>query len=51
MLARGKLNSIEHKISEASINNQIIHEDFITSINEESNYRELKEIIRMIKGQ
>ena len=51
MLARGKLNSIERKISEALINNQISYEDFITSINEESNYRELKEIIRMIKGQ
>ena len=51
MLARIKLNSIESKISEALINNQISHEDFITIINEERNYRELKEIIRMMKGQ
>ena len=51
MLARSKLNSIEGKISEALINNQISHEDFITIINEERNYRELKESIRMIKGQ
>ena len=51
MLARIKLNSIEGKISEALINNQIFHEDFITIINEERNYRELKESIRMIKGQ
>ena len=51
MLARSKLNSIEHKISEALINNQISHEDFITNINEERNYRELKESIRMMKGQ
>ena len=50
MLARSKLNSIEIKISEALINNQIIHEDFITIINEERNYRELKESIRIIKG-
>ena len=50
-LARSKLNSIEGKIYEALINNQIIHEDFITIINEERNYRELKESIRMIKGQ
>ena len=50
MLARSKLNSIESKISEALINNQISHEDFITIINEERNYRELKESIRMIKG-
>ena len=51
MLARGKLNSIESKISEALINNQISHEDFITMINEERNYRELKESIRIVKGQ
>ena len=51
MLARNKLNSIEGKISEALINNQISHEDFITIINEEKNYRKLKESIRMMKGQ
>ena len=49
MLAKSKLNSIESKISETLINNQISHEDFITIINEERNYRELKESIRMIK--
>ena len=51
MLARSKLNSIESKIFEVLINNQISHEDFLTIINEERNYRELKESIRMIKGQ
>ena len=51
MLARSKLNSIEGKISEALMNNQISHEDFITIINEERNYRELKENIRMTKVQ
>ena len=50
MLARRKLNSIESKISEALINNQISHEDFMTIINEERSYRELKESIRMMKG-
>ena len=39
MLARSKLNSIESRISEALVNNQISHEDFITIINEERNYR------------
>ena len=39
MLARSKLN------------NQLSHKDFITIINEERNYRELKESIRMMKGQ
>ena len=51
MLTRSKLNSIESKISEALINNQISHEDFMTIINEERKYRELKETIRMMKGQ
>ena len=51
MLARSKLNSVESKISETLINNQISHENFITIINEERNYRELKERIRMMKGQ
>ena len=51
MLARSKLNSIESKISEALMNNQISHEDFMIITNEERNYRELKEVIKMIKGQ
>ena len=51
MLARTKLNNIESKISEAVINNQISHEDFMTIINEERNFRELKESIRMMKSQ
>ena len=51
MLARSKLNSIESKISEALINNQISHEDLIKITNEERNYRELNESIRIMKGQ
>ena len=51
MLARSNLNSIERKISEALLNNEIRHEDFMAIINEERNYRELKESIRMMKGQ
>ena len=39
MLARSKLGSIKSKISEALINNQISHEDFVAIINEEKNYR------------
>ena len=50
MLARSKLNSIESKISEALINNEISHEDFMTILNEEKKYRELKEIIRMMNS-
>ena len=51
LLSRSKLNSIESEISEALINNRISREDFITIINAERNYRELKERIRMMKGQ
>ena len=51
MLARSKSNSIESKMSEALINNGINHEDFMKIINEERNHRELKERIRMMKGQ
>ena len=50
MLARSKLNSIESKISEELIN-EISHEDFMTIINEEKKYRELKESIRMMNSQ
>ena len=51
MLARSKLNSIETKISEALINNEISHEDYMTIMNEEKKYRELKESIRMMNSQ
>ena len=51
MLARTKLNSIESKISEALINNEVSHEDFMTIPNEEKKYRELKESIRMMNSQ
>ena len=51
MLARSKLNSIESKVSETLINSEISHEDFMIIINEEKNYRDLKESIRMMNSQ
>ena len=51
MLARSKLNSIKSKLYEALKNNETNHEDFMTIINKERNYRELKEISRMMKTQ
>ena len=51
MLAKNKLNSIESKISEVLINNEISHEDFMTTINEDKKYRKLKESIRMKNSQ
>ena len=47
MLARSKLNSIESKISKALMDNEISHEDFETIINEEKQYQEWRESIRM----
>ena len=38
MFAKSKLNSIESKISEALINAEISHEDFITIIIEKKKY-------------
>ena len=51
MLARSKLNSIENKISETLINNEINYKDFMTILNEENKYWELKESIRMMNTQ
>ena len=57
-MARTKLNSTESKIlmnlniiNEALMNHQLSHENFMTIINEERNYREVKEIIRIMNGQ
>ena len=51
MLPRSKLNSIESKISEALINNEINHKDFMTIMNEEKKYREFKESIKIMNSQ
>ena len=51
MLVRSKLSSIESKISEAWINNEISHEEFMAIMNEERKFRELKESIRMMNSQ
>ena len=50
MLARRKLISLESKISEALINNEVSHEEFVTILNEEKKNRELKESIIMISS-
>ena len=49
MLGRNKFNSIESKVSEALINSEISHENFMVIINVEKKYRELKESIRIMK--
>ena len=42
MSAKSKLNSIESIITEALINNEIGHEDFMTIINEEKKLSKIK---------
>ena len=49
MLARSKLNSVESKISEALINNEISHEDFQTIINEGKNIKNWKKALEWLK--
>ena len=49
ILTWSKLNSIENKISEKLINNEISHADFMTIINEEINYREVEESFKVMK--
>ena len=51
MLARSKSKSIESKISEGIINNEISYEDFMAIITEEKKCRELKGRIRQINSQ
>ena len=57
-VTRSKLNSIESKISEALLNNEITHDyhdyqnyHFVIIINEIKKLRELKESIRMMSSQ
>ena len=50
VLLRSKLNSIDKLVSQAFVDLEISHEEFKTIINEEENYRRLKEVIRMMKS-
>ena len=50
ILAKSKLNSIETLIFQALIDLEISHEEFKTMLNEEENYKRLKENIRMMKN-
>ena len=46
MLARSKLNSINTPISQALIDMDISHEEFITVLNEKDKYEMMKENLR-----
>ena len=46
MLAKSKLNSIETLISQALIDMEISHEEFITILNEKDKYEKIKNNLR-----
>ena len=47
MLAKSKLNSIETLVSQALIDTEISHEEFITILNEKSKYEKMKENVKI----
>ena len=48
MLAKSKLNSIETLISQALIDMEISHEEFITILKEKDKYEKMKENVRNV---
>ena len=46
MLAKSKLNSIETLISQALIDMEISHEEFVTILKEKDKYEKIKENLR-----
>ena len=48
MLAKSKLNSIESLVSQALINVEINHEEFITVLKEKDKYEKMKESVRNV---
>ena len=51
MLAKSKLNSIETLISQALINMDISHEEFITILKEKDRYEMMKDNLRSENGE
>ena len=51
MLAKSKLNSIETLISQALIDMDISHEEFITILKENERYEMMKNILRNKNGE
>ena len=51
MLAKSKLNSIETLISQALIDMDISHEEFITILNEKDKYGKMKDNLRNENGE
>ena len=51
MLAKSKLNSIETLISQALIDMEISHEEFIAIFKEKDKYKKMKENVRNVSKQ
>ena len=51
MLAKSKLNSIETLISQALIDMDISHEEFVTILNEKDKYEKMKDNLRSENGE
>ena len=51
MLAKSKLNSIETLISQALIDMDISHEEFVTVVNEKDKYENMKDNLRSENGE
>ena len=51
MLAKGKLSSIETLISQALIDMDISHEEFVTILNEKDKYEKMKNKLRSENGE
>ena len=51
MLAKSKLNSIDTLISQALIDMDISHEEFITILNEKDKYEMMKENLKNKNGE
>ena len=51
MLAKSKLNSIETLISQALIDMDISHEEFVTILNEKDKYEKMKDNLKSENGK
>ena len=51
MLAKSKLNSMETLISQASLDMDICHREFVTTLNEKDEYEKMKDNLRNENGK
>ena len=51
MLAKSKLNGIENLVSQALIDMEISHEEFVRTLGEKKKYKKMKENVRTVSGR